>query len=203
MRCLDINNSSQDIRILKLKIWLHFTELLKKFRTDTNKMEIADVQFSLSKSEKHVALFKLQEFERRVREINNKINAGDYSAGELYNRTNELKTISERVQRLFEKYKIAVEQEEKNALNVSIAPKWQLLEMVEYVYITFKSNQTPKMNFELFEAEPTYSKIMRRIFCIDDEIKDNVEYDNQQLEVQPTVDPDQVLWDNIGFSIAD
>ena len=53
-------------------------------------MEIADVQFSLSKSEKHVAIFKMQEFERRVRDINNKINAGEYSAGELYNRTNEL-----------------------------------------------------------------------------------------------------------------
>ena len=71
-------------------------------------MEIADVQFSLSKSEKHVAIFKMQEFERRVRDINNKINAGEYSAGELYNRTNELKRIEERVERLEEKYKIAV-----------------------------------------------------------------------------------------------
>ena len=75
--------------------------------------------------------------------------------------------------------------------------------MVEYVYVTFKSNQTPKKNFELFVAEPTYSKIVRRIFCIDDEIKDNVEFCDQQLTVQPTVDPDQVLWDNIGFSISD
>jgi SMC interacting uncharacterized protein involved in chromosome segregation len=50
----------------------------------------------------------LQEFETRVRDINNKINAGDYSAGELYNRTNELKRIEERVERLEEKYKISV-----------------------------------------------------------------------------------------------
>jgi SMC interacting uncharacterized protein involved in chromosome segregation len=61
---------------------------------------------------------------KRVIEINNKINAGDYSAGELYNRTNELKNIDERIQKLREKYKIAVAQEEKNALTVSIVPKW-------------------------------------------------------------------------------
>ena len=124
VRCLDIDNNSQDTRVLKLKIWLHFTELLRKFRTDTNKMEVVDVQFSLSKSEKHVAIFKMQAFERRVKEINNKIKAGEYSAGELYNRTNELKSIDERVIRLREKYKNAVAQEEKNALTVSIAPKW-------------------------------------------------------------------------------
>lgn len=183
IRMLQIDNSSQDVRILKLKIWLHFNELLKKFRTETNQMEVADVQFSLSKQEKHVAIFKMQEFERRVRDIKNRMNAGEYSALELYNRTNELQSIEERQHRLREKYKAAVAQEEKNALAVSIAPKWQLLDMVEYVYITFKSNQTPKKNFELFVAEPTFSKIIRRIFCIDDEIKDNVEYDDQQLVI--------------------
>jgi hypothetical protein len=44
---------------------------------------------------------------------------------------------------------------------------------------------------------------MRRIFCIDDEIKDNIELDSKQLEVLPTVDPDQVLWNNIGFSVSE
>ena len=142
-------------------------------------MEVVDVQFSLSKSDKHVAIFKIQDFMRRVIEINNKINAGDYSAGELYNRTIELKNIEERIQKLREKYKIAVALEEKIALTVSIAPAWQLLEMIEYTYVTFKSNQTPKKNFELFVAESTYSKILRRILCIEDEIKDNVEFEEQ------------------------
>ena len=44
---------------------------------------------------------------------------------------------------------------------------------------------------------------MRRIFCIDDEIKDNVEFGEQNLDCQPTVDPDQILWNNIGFSIQE
>ena len=37
------------MRILKLKIWLQFTEILKAFREGENQMEVADVQFSLSK----------------------------------------------------------------------------------------------------------------------------------------------------------
>ena len=44
--------------------------------------------------------------------------------------------------------------------------------------MTFKSNQTPRRALELFVKEPTSQKIMRRIFCIDDEIKDNVELED-------------------------
>jgi hypothetical protein len=75
--------------------------------------------------------------------------------------------------------------------------------MVEYVYISFKSNQTPKKVHELFVIEPTSSKILRRIFCIDDSVKDNIELEDQQLKVQPTFDPDQILWNNIGYSLKD
>jgi hypothetical protein len=75
--------------------------------------------------------------------------------------------------------------------------------MVEYIFISFKSNQTPKKVLELFVVEPTSSKIIRRIFCIDDSVKDNIEMEDQQLEVLTTVDPDQILWNNIGYSVKD
>jgi hypothetical protein len=44
---------------------------------------------------------------------------------------------------------------------------------------------------------------MRRIFCIDDEIKDNIELEDTPLEILVTVDPDQLLWDNIGFTFTE
>ena len=43
VRRYQFDNTTQDLRILKLKLWLHFEELLKDFRSETNKMEIADV----------------------------------------------------------------------------------------------------------------------------------------------------------------
>jgi hypothetical protein len=203
VRRLHFDNYTQDLRILKMKLWLHFEELLEDFRTETNKMEISDIQFSLSKCERHKAIFKIAEFKASVDEINRKKANGEYSPGEMWSKTKELAKLTEKIDKLEIKYKEAVKLEFKNALSVSTAPKWQLFDMVEYIYISFKSNQTPKIVKELFVSEPTSSKIIRRIFCIDDKIKDNVELDDQQLEVLPTVDPDQILWNNIGYSIKD
>ena len=166
-------------------------------------MEIADIQFSLSKQERHKAIYKITELKGIVDEINRKKANGGYSPGELWAKSKELKKCQERIEKLEIKYKEAVKQEFKNALTVSTAPKWQLYDMVEYIYISFKSNQTPKKVKELFVVEPTSSKIVRRIFCIDDAVKDNIELADQQLEVLPTVDPDQILWNNIGYSVKD
>ena len=49
VRRLKFDSTTQDLRILKLKLWLHFEDLLADFKTETNKMEISDIQFSLSK----------------------------------------------------------------------------------------------------------------------------------------------------------
>ena len=38
VRRLQFDNTTQDVRILKLKLWLHFEDLLEDFRTETNKM---------------------------------------------------------------------------------------------------------------------------------------------------------------------
>jgi hypothetical protein len=38
--------------------------------------------------------------------------------------------------------------------------------------------------------EPTTSKVARRICCIYDEVKDNIEFESQILNVTKTVDPD-------------
>lgn len=70
---------------------------------------------------------------------------------------------------------LAIELEEKWAFNVSSCPANKLLHFVEYTYVTFKSNQAPAKAIELFVKEPATSKFARMIFCIEDEIKDNVE----------------------------
>ena len=49
---IKLDKTTQDTRILKMKIWLHFTKLLKDFQTDENKMEVADVQLANAKDPK-------------------------------------------------------------------------------------------------------------------------------------------------------
>ena len=43
VRRVSIDDATQDLRILKLKIWMHFTNILKKFRHGDNQMEVVDV----------------------------------------------------------------------------------------------------------------------------------------------------------------
>lgn len=145
----------------------------------------------------------MQEFSSRITDIQNKLGAGEYGPADQFAKTKELNVLLEKSQRFEDKYIKAVELEEEYAFNVSQAPKSKILHFIEYTYVTFKSNQTPKKVLELFVKEPTSQKIMRRIFCIDDEIKDNVELEDQNLDCSRTVDPDQVLWNNIGFSIGE
>ena len=42
-----VDRHTQDSRVLKMKVWLHLTELLREHRTIDNDMEIVDVTLSL------------------------------------------------------------------------------------------------------------------------------------------------------------
>ena len=88
------------MRILKLKLWLHFELLLEDFKDDTNSMEIADIQLSLSKQEKHMAIYKITEYRNTVNEINRKKANGEYSPGELWSKSRELTKAMERIVKL-------------------------------------------------------------------------------------------------------
>lgn len=43
MNDVKLDKTTQDIRILKMKIWLHFRKLLKPHQDKENQMEVADV----------------------------------------------------------------------------------------------------------------------------------------------------------------
>ena len=50
---LQLDKATQDLRILKMKLWLHFTGVLESSRTPDNPMEIADINFSHCTSAKY------------------------------------------------------------------------------------------------------------------------------------------------------
>ena len=43
MNDVKLDKTTQDIRILKMKIWLHYRKLLEPHQTADNQMELADV----------------------------------------------------------------------------------------------------------------------------------------------------------------
>ena len=60
-------------------------------------MEIADIQLSLSKCERHKALYKLTEFKTQVEEINKKKAKGLYSPGELWAKSKDLIKLKDKI----------------------------------------------------------------------------------------------------------
>ena len=47
-----LDKTTQDKRILKMNLWLHFTNILEAHRSEDNTMEVADVQISDPESQK-------------------------------------------------------------------------------------------------------------------------------------------------------
>ena len=50
----------------------------------------------------------------------------------------------EKFNRILEKYKEAVTNEERYASNIAIAPQSAMLERVDYIYVIFKNNEIPE-----------------------------------------------------------
>jgi hypothetical protein len=95
---LKVTSTTQDTRILKLKLWLHFSKVLEKFKDKltSNQLEIADIQFSLTKRERHFALYKMQEYHTEKNEIHANIEAGSYIPTILWQRTKDLEKLNEK-----------------------------------------------------------------------------------------------------------
>jgi hypothetical protein len=58
----------------------------------------------------------------------------------MFQKTKELERLNEKYQKIEERYILACEKEQKQAMTVATTPKDQLLESIEYVFVTFKSN---------------------------------------------------------------
>ena len=86
-------------------------------------MEVADVQFSLSKQDKHKALYKLQEFSDTIETIQKKLAGNEYGPADQFAKTKELGTLLEKSERFEDRYTKACQLEEEYAFNVPAAPR--------------------------------------------------------------------------------
>ena len=59
---IKLDKTTQDPRILKMKIWLHFSKLLTPYQTKFNPMEVADVQLSNTTAPIYFYLIRMSEF---------------------------------------------------------------------------------------------------------------------------------------------
>ena len=57
-----LDKTTQDPRVLKMKIWLHFVKLLSPYKTTFNPMEVVDVQLSNTTAPIYFYLIKMSDF---------------------------------------------------------------------------------------------------------------------------------------------
>lgn len=64
--CKDVicDRHTQDSRLIKMKIWLHFTKLLKPHRLEDNQQKVVDVTLSLSTQPKLMQIFKIEKTQK-------------------------------------------------------------------------------------------------------------------------------------------
>ena len=99
----------------------------------------------------------------------------------MFQANKEIGKLEEKIGRLNEKYDEAIALELKNGQNPSLVPKKLLMTDLEYVYVTLKRNAEVNLVLDMFVKEPEASRFMRKICCVEDEIKDNVEFEDQNL----------------------
>ena len=65
-----------------------------------------------------------------------------------------------------DRYKAIIEAENKARRTVGIIPKCHRLEFIDYIFVTFKNVECVDKVVEVFEKEPTVSRMLRCILCV-------------------------------------
>jgi hypothetical protein len=93
-----IDKTTQDTRLVKMKIWLHFTKILSRFDQYTHeqglKHQVIDVTLSISTQPKLKAIYKMQEFKSKIEQAKveqKKFDESDKKFQELENQIREAK----------------------------------------------------------------------------------------------------------------
>ena len=109
---MKLDKGTQDLRILKMKLWLYFTKLLKQEKkeyaeksfdsdSDTEEIdtrdysnaEIADIQFSYSTSLRHQTLLRLGMFQEQVEDLERELKKQNLSTSDKAEIQQDLKKV--------------------------------------------------------------------------------------------------------------
>lgn len=76
--------------MIKMKIWLHMTKVLDPHKTAINDCEVVDVTLSLYTQASIQCVFKMQDLQVNINEINQKLRSGSYEKREVPDKQDEL-----------------------------------------------------------------------------------------------------------------
>ena len=150
-----------------MKIWLHFTKQLEPHRIEGNDQSVVDVTLSLSTQPKLMQIHKMEKTQQATEKIRKNIKAGWYKGTEFYKKQDELEDLME----LYDRQKIIynnILSEEKvfKSSEKAVDIKSKRIEIIEYIFVTFKNNMSRDIAKDVFLPEPKAHKCLRRICCL-------------------------------------
>jgi hypothetical protein len=161
---------TQDSRIQKMKIWLHFSTMFKTFLEKNPDDEIAkanqviDVTLSLYKEQGTQLVFRMQEIQIEINDIKNNIYAGVYTEEEYTEKSEELRLLMGKLKRLSDKYKQINHKGDPTVVNTQRLPKSQRLSCIQYIFVTFKSCETNEWCLMQMEKKGGFQKFVEGLF---------------------------------------
>lgn len=72
--------------------------------------------------------------------------------------------------------------------------------MIDYIFVTFKNNESIEQTTDVFEKESGASKFFRCLFCIKSKQQQKKEFLRQELTVEESIEPDEIIWENLSFT---
>ena len=97
MQEVKLDRHTQDPRVIKLKVWMFFMNILQRFATDENPMEIIDVTFSRYTDKEVKQILKMQEIQKKINSIRESLLAKIFSDDVAQSKTIEMKQWEEKL----------------------------------------------------------------------------------------------------------
>ena len=209
---MKLDKGTQDLRILKMKIWLYIKKILspknkeadaKKLEkkmsdsdsdteeidtTDYSLAEIADIQFSYSTSLRYQTLLRLGMFQEQIEDLERELKKQNLSTSDKAEIQEDLKKVQNRKAKYELKYREILTQDEQINFATVKVNKAQYLPSIDYVWVTFKDNTTPKKVLKDCEIVHPFALICNK-WCFDKPPQVH-EFDDQELEITKAVEPD-------------
>lgn len=112
-----------------------------------------------------------------MNDVNSKINSGLLSYKDLAACDKLLAKLKVKILRFKEKYDLIMEIEAQQNKPVIHISKHAFNPGIDYIWVVFKNNETPKIVYKLHEKEHPVALMCKTLLCIQDEQADNSSFE--------------------------
>jgi hypothetical protein len=159
-----MDDSTQDTRLVKMKIWMHFTKILNKtkYSDGTIPHKVIDVTLSISTQEKLQTIFKMQATKARIAELK----AEDLKDDDAISKIGEMRTAE--LDNLKNVY-LAQKKRYTKILNdemAGIVDKNKIptpINVINFIFVTFQHPASVKAAQDIFVKESIFDRKMRML----------------------------------------